>query len=140
MDLANMKFDGFSKHEVSCYQTTSKEYGTHMDFDVVPIFLFLADLQVFFALVERKTWAVCLFMDDLLCMKTVQKKGATMPQKLGCLQGDFQTNSLWFCNIFMDCWTKNGPKSLQAPIVAFEKLTSHNVIPLKKNQEHLSLF
>ena len=53
----------------------------------------------------------------------------------------FKQTALWFCYIFMDCWTKKGPKSLQAPIIAFEKLTSHNVIPLtsKKKQEHLLL-
>ena len=75
MDLANMKFLVTKRHQ--------KNMALTWIFDVVPIFLFLVDLQVFFALVERKTWAVCLFMDDLLCMKTVQRKGgnnATKPR------------------------------------------------------------
>lgn len=44
----------------------------------------------------------------------------------------------------MDCWTKNGPKITAGASETFEKLTSHNVIPLttssKKKQEHLLLF
>lgn len=83
IDSMNIKstldIDGFSKHESSLWCCAT--------------FLFPVDLQVSL-LSSKERHGRCAFL-WMICYvwKLCKERGATMPQNLGCLQGDFQTNS-----------------------------------------------